>query len=211
MESIAEVRIPDSALAAEATTRIRETAGPVLFDHGRRVFLFGTLVGRCNGVVADPELLYVAALFHDYGLTEALRGSTQRFEMDGADAARDLLLEAGYTYNDARTVWLAIALHTTPAIPGELEPEIALLTAGSETDLLGKHLSVLREESVEAILTRHPRADFEKYYLTMLTEGVKHRPATTFGTRNEDVLARLRTEYSRSDFVESVIHSAWPQ
>ena len=67
---IAGVRIPDSKMAADATDLVRDTASELLFHHSRRVFLFGSLQGTRLGLHADPELLYVGAMFHDLGLTE---------------------------------------------------------------------------------------------------------------------------------------------
>ena len=109
----------------------------MLFQHSRRVYLFGALHARRLGLQPDPELLYVAAMFHDLGLTARYGTSTQRFETDGADAARDFLLEHGVGQSDADKVWLGIALHTTPEVPGRLEPEIAVLAAGVKTDVVG--------------------------------------------------------------------------
>ncbi|MZD04934.1 HD domain-containing protein, partial [Streptomyces sp. SID5785] len=81
-EVIAGVRIPDSALAREATELVRDAASPLLYDHSRRVFLFGALRGREQGIGHDAELLYVGALFHDLGLTEGHRRTDQRFEIE---------------------------------------------------------------------------------------------------------------------------------
>jgi HD superfamily phosphodiesterase len=98
---------------------------------------FGALQGIRRGLQPDLELLYVGAMFHDIGLTDRYRTSALRFEVDGANAAREFLLDRGADEGDARKVWLSIALHTTPNVPEFLEPEIALVTAGVETDVLG--------------------------------------------------------------------------
>src|SRR6478736_5451621 len=95
-EVIAGVRIPDSALAREATELIRDTTNELIFHHSRRVFLFGSLQSRGRGATPDPELLYIAAMFHDTGLVAPYRGTAQRFEMDGADAAREFLISRGH-------------------------------------------------------------------------------------------------------------------
>ncbi len=137
VETIAGISIPDSALVREATEVIRIAEDDVLFHHSRRVFLFGALHGRRLGLQPDPELLYVGAMFHDLGLTARYGTSTQRFEIDGADAARDFLLEHGVRKSDADKVWLGIALHTTPEVTGRLDPETALLAAGVKTDVVG--------------------------------------------------------------------------
>src|SRR5690606_24380662 len=124
-ETVAGVRIPDSALAREATELVREAASPLLFDHSRRVFLWGALRGREQGLSFDAELLYVGAMFHDLGLTERFRRTDQRFEIDGADEARRFLHAHGVTGEAADRVWTAIALHTTPEIPVHMAPEPA--------------------------------------------------------------------------------------
>jgi hypothetical protein len=112
-DSIAGVVIPDTALVREITAFIRDTEDDLLFDHSRRVFLFGVLQGRRRGLQPDLELLYAGAMFHDVGLTEAYRASMLRFEVDGANAARDFLLDHGVGEADARKVWLSIALRPT--------------------------------------------------------------------------------------------------
>ncbi|MCW2550841.1 MAG: hypothetical protein JWR78_622, partial [Mycobacterium sp.] len=77
-ETIAGVTIPDSSLAKDATELIRDTTTELIFHHSRRVFLFGSLQSRQLQISPDPELLYVAALFHDTGLVSPYRGSAQR-------------------------------------------------------------------------------------------------------------------------------------
>ncbi|MFC6086769.1 HD domain-containing protein [Sphaerisporangium aureirubrum] len=210
-ETIAGVAVPDSALAAEATELVREAASPLLFDHSRRVFLFGTLQGRRRGLEPDPELLYVGAMFHDLGLTEAYRRTDQRFEMDGADEARRFLAAHGLPEADVRTVWLAIALHTTPEIPYRLEPEVALVTAGVETDVLGIGYQDLDPADVAAVTAAHPRPGFKERILGAFTEGFKDRPDTTFGTVNSDVLEHFVPGFRHIDFVDVIRASAWPE
>jgi len=210
-ETIADVVIPDSPLAQEATRFIRETSGELLFHHSRRVFLFGTLQGRAQGLAADPELLYVGAMFHDLGLVAAHRRTDQRFEVDGADAARDLVLAHGRSAADARMVWLAIALHTTPGVPEHLDPEIALVTAGVETDVLGLALDRLTPEQLAAVTAAHPRPDFKRRILAAFRDGFAERPDTTFGTVNDDVLAHFDPDFRRTDFADVVLGSAWPE
>src|SRR6185295_11518600 len=150
-DSIAGVVIPDTELVREITAFIRDAENDLLFDHSRRVFLFGALQGRRRGLQPDLELLYVGAMFHDIGLTEPYRASTLRFEVDGADAARDFLLQRGVDEADARKVWLSIALHTTPGVPEFLEPEIALVTAGVETDVMGIGRDDLSPDALQAV------------------------------------------------------------
>ena len=208
---IAGIRVPDSKLADEATELVRDTSPQLLFDHSRRVFLFGSLQGRRLGVVADPELLYVGAMFHDLGLTERYRESTQRFELDGADEARRFLTGHGIDEDSVRKVWTGIALHTTPEVPYRLEPEVALVTAGVETDVLGINLHELAKEDVAGVTAAHPRPDFKRQILAAFTQGFRHRPESTFGTVNGDVLEHFVPGFKHVDFVEVIQGNDWPE
>ncbi|PWI04993.1 diguanylate cyclase [Streptomyces sp. NWU339] len=210
-ETVAGVRIPDSTLAREATELVREAASPLLFDHSRRVFLWGSLRGREQGLQFDPELLYVGAMFHDLGLTERFRRTDQRFEIDGADEARRFLHAHGITGEEADRVWTAIALHTTPEIPLHMAPEIALVTRGVELDVLGIGYHAVSDEQRAAVVEAHPRPDFKNHILAAFTEGIKDRPETTFGNVKADVLAHYVPGFVRGDFVEVIKNSAWPE
>lgn len=210
-ESIAGVAIPDSRLVREATELVRDAGSPLLFNHSRRVYLFGMLQGRRRGLKPDPELLYVGAMFHDLGLTDKYRTKDQRFEVDGADEARRFLMSHGIKEDDATKVWTGIALHTTPGIPEFMAPEIALVTAGVETDVLGIGYQDLPQAEIQAVTAAHPRPDFKRQILAAFTNGFKDRPDTTFGTVNADVLAHFSPGFVRTDFVEVIQNSAWPE
>ncbi|WAC90418.1 HD domain-containing protein [Mycobacterium sp. Aquia_213] len=211
IETIAGIAIPDTALAREATEFVRSAEEDVLFHHSRRTFLFGTLHGRRLGLQPDPELLYVAAMFHDLGLTAHYRTSTQRFEIDGADAARDFLLERGVGQADADRVWLGIALHSTPEVPARLDPETALLAAGVKTDVVGVGREQLAVEAIDAVIAAHPRPDFKSRILAAFNDGMKHRPASTFGTMNDDVLAHFDPTFERVNVVDLILNSSLPE
>jgi HD superfamily phosphodiesterase len=211
IETIAGIAIPDTALVRDVTGFIREAENDLLFNHSRRVFLFGALQGLRRGLQPDLELLYAGAMFHDIGLTERYRTSTDRFEVDGANAARDFLLERGVDEADARKVWLGIALHTTPNVPEFLEPEIALVTAGVETDVLGFGRDDLSAEALESVVAAHPRPDFKRQILQAFADGFGHRPASTFGTVNADVLEHYDPSFVRDDFVEIIRNNSWPE
>jgi HD superfamily phosphodiesterase len=211
VETIADIVIPDTPLVRDVTALIRDAENDLLFDHSRRVFLFGALQGRRRGLQPDLELLYVGAMFHDIGLTAPYRTSALRFEVDGANAARDFLLQHGVDEADARKVWLSIALHTTPNVPEFLEPEIALVTAGVETDVLGIGRGDLTPEALAAVTAAHPRPDFKRRILQAFTDGNKHRPHSTFGNVNADVLAHFDPSFVRDDFVDVILNNTWPE
>lgn len=215
-ETIAGIKIPDTDLALAATALVREAtgddpAGESLFNHCRRVFLWGMLKSQARGLEVDPELAYVGGLFHDLGLTPTYRRTDQRFEIDGADAAYAFLREHGREEGEARDVWLAIALHTTPELPLHLAPEVGVVTLGVETDVLGLDLDEISDEDKNAVVASHPRPDFKRQILRAFNEGMVDRPATTFGTMNDDVLAHFDPSFQRANFVEIIEGNAWPE
>jgi hypothetical protein len=210
-EIIAGITIPDTELVREATALVRRATDDTLFNHSRRVFLWGSLKAAARGLEVDPELAYVGGLFHDLGLTSAYATKDRRFELDGAEAARNFLLEHGRSEQEARDAWLAIALHTTPEVPLHLAPEVAVVTLGVETDVLGFDLDEITDQQRAEVLAAHPRPDFKNRILQAFYEGMADRPDTTFGTMNDDVLAHFDASFTRKNFVEVIQGNAWPE
>jgi hypothetical protein len=209
--TIAGIKIPDSKMARDLTQLIRDTESDLLFHHSTRVYLFGALTGQRKGLTYDPELLYVGAMFHDIGLTKGYRDSQLRFEVDGANAARDFLRSYGIPEASVEIVWDAIALHTTPGIPEHKKPEVALVTAGVEMDVLGFAYDRFTPAQRDAVIEAHPRgADFKNDIIGAFYAGMKHRPDSTFGTVNDDVLAFKDPHFQRTDFCKVILGSAWP-
>jgi hypothetical protein len=207
---IAGVKIPDSKMAREVTQLIRDTESQLLFDHSARVYFWAALTAKRKDLVFDPELLYVGAMFHDVGLTLAYQKSQLRFEVDGANAARDFLRGYGISEKDIETVWIAIALHTTPGIPEHMHPEVALVQAGAGMDVVGRGYDQFTEHQREAVITAYPRAgDFEHGMLEAFYQGMKHRPDTTYGTFNDDVLACKDPSFRRMNLCNAILGSPW--
>jgi hypothetical protein len=211
IDTVAGIRVPDSALAREVTEYIRDVEDDLLFNHSRRVFFFGALQGLRRGLHPDLELLYAAAMFHDLGLTEGYRSSTIRFEVDGANAAREFLAARGLDQAGIDTVWLGIALHTTPGVPEFMAPEVALLQAGVEVDVVGVGREQLSPQELAAVTAAHPRPQFKQRILAAFNDGMKHRPESTFGTMNADVLAHCDATFERVDFVDLILNNSWPE
>jgi HD domain len=208
---VAGVYVPGSRMAAEATELIRDTTSDLVYHHSRRVFFFGALQGRHRGLSFDPELLYIGAMFHDVGLNQEFHGSGRRFEVDSAGEARRFLQERGVPDDSVRRVWTAIALHTTPGVPEFMEPEVALVTAGVEYDVLGIGYHDLDDDARAEVTELHPRPDFKRHIVQAFTDGMAGKPETTFGTVNADVLEHFVPGFRRIDFVDTIEGSAWAE
>jgi hypothetical protein len=202
--TIAGIPIPDSTIAREATEFVLDVSTRLLYDHSRRVFLWASLQGEKRGLDYDPELLYVGAMFHDVGLVEGHRSDHERFEIDGANAARAFLEGHGLPEERVMTVWEAIALHTTPEIPRYKQPEVRLVTLGVEYDVLGLHFADLTPEQRDAVLTAHPRTGFKEGIIEAFSAGMRDKPETTFGTMNTDILEATVPGYERPNFCDYI-------
>jgi len=209
-QTIAGIVIPDSALAKATTEYIRDVESDLLYNHSRRVFLFGALSGQRKQLAYDPELLYVGAMFHDLGLVEGHRTDTERFEVDSANNAKAFMKPFGLSDDDVEQGWLSIALHTTPGVPQHLRPNVALVTAGVEMDVLGIDYAAFPTEQRKAVVHAHPRGEgFKECILCAFANGFKHRPDTTFGTVNADVLVDIDPSFKPLNFVEIIRTSPW--
>jgi hypothetical protein len=208
--TIEGVSVPDSKLCRDITEFVRDTATPLLFHHSSRVFYFGALAGKRRGLQFDAELLYAGAMFHDMGLTPRYSSAAERFEVDGANTARDFLRSRNISAADVDVVWTAIALHTTPGIPQHMHPVIALVTAGVEMDVLGLAYEEFNNSARDAVVQARPRGEkFKENIIQAFYDGIKHKPETTFGNVKADVLADKDPHFTPLNFCRVIRGSAW--
>lgn len=202
--------IPESRLAKAITEYIRDNETELLFNHSSRVYQFGALAGVQRGLKFDRELLYAGAMFHDIGLMPDHASKDERFEVDGAHAARDFLRSHGIPEEDAYTVWTAIALHTTPGVPQHMHPVVALVTAGVEMDVLGLTYGEYSDTERNAVVSTFPRTrNFKEDIIQAFYDGIKHKPDTTFGNVKADVIADKDPHFHRGNFCNVIRCSHW--
>jgi hypothetical protein len=207
---VSGITVPDSKLAKEITEFIRDTESALLFNHSSRVYYFGALAGQRRGLKFDAELLYAGAMFHDIGLVPAYSSDAFRFEVDGANAARNFLRRHKISEQDIDHVWTAIALHTTPGIPQYMHPVVALVTAGVEMDVLGIDYTTFTESDRNAVVEAYPRTvHFKEDILQAFYNGIRHKPETTFGNVKADVLAEKDPHFHRGNFCSVIRNSSW--
>lgn len=205
-----EAAIPDSTLARAVTEFVRDNVTELLFNHSSRVYLFGALAGVHRGLRFDRELLYTGAMFHDLGLMPDHSSAAERFEVDGANAARAFLRSHGISEADIDTVWTAIALHTTPGIPVHMHPVVALVTAGVEMDVLGLTYREYTDVERGAVVSAYPRTEnFKEDIIQAFFDGIRHKPDTTFGNVKADVIADKTPGFVKGNFCSVIRSSPW--
>ena len=203
------IKIPDSKIAREAAELVRQYETEMLYNHSVRVFVFGAMKGIRQNLKFDAELLYIAALFHDLGLVDAYHTDTKRFEVDGADAAREFLRSHGIPDRKADLVWEAIALHTTPGIPQYMRPEIALTNAGVLVDVVGLGYAEYTPEQRGQVITAFPRGDFKNEFIKLQLCSALMKPLTTFGAVNFDYIREQDSTFHRPNACTLIRNAPW--
>jgi hypothetical protein len=172
---VAGIAIVDSKIAKEATKLAQEASPPFLFNHAARTFLFGALIGKASGLKVDHELLYIACILHDIGLTEQFVGDLP-FEIQGAQAASRFLQENGLAKDKSAIVWDGIAMHAS-AIGQFKQPEIALVGAGAGADVVGPDFSVIKKTDVSEVVRAFPRFKFKDEFVKTCADVVRQHPS----------------------------------
>jgi hypothetical protein len=187
LKSVAGVTIPDTALCNAAVDLLEASSPEFLCTHCLRTFVFGSLAVKSLGrTVVDEEAAFCGAVLHDLGLIPAYRGNN-RFEVDGADAARQFCTKHQVPPKRADLIWEAIALHTSPGIAIRLAGEIALVHLGAGLDFLGLGLDQVPPQVVEELLEKYPRMNFKAEFRDLLVEHCRHNPAAQVLTWTDSV------------------------
>ncbi|MFB4280536.1 MULTISPECIES: HD domain-containing protein [unclassified Nonomuraea] len=202
---------PWNDLTRNATRFARDLEEPAIFNHSMRTYLYGRLIGERQdlrpGRDYDDELLFLACVLHDTGLSEPGDGD-QRFDLDGADLAADFLTAEGVPPEKVEVVWDAIALHLSPEIALRKRPEIALVTAGAGFDLGAAEpaLPPGYADEIHAVLPRlHAAAVLHDAIVGQAL--VKPRKAPPFSVPGE--LVRQATRRTWPTWRELTGNSAW--
>ena len=171
---------PAGEIARASYERAEDVSSPGLLGHCMRTWLFGELAAESDGIEHDEELLYVACMLHDLGLTDAHRGVDPRahcFAVEGAFAAEDFLAARAWAPARTEAVAEAIALHINVTVPPERHgAEAHLLNVGAGIDVAARGLWRLPRPLVTEVLSRHPRDGFTEEFIGLLEEQARARP-----------------------------------
>lgn len=176
---IAGVTVPYTALVARAMEKMRALSEPYLFNHAVRSWLFAVQLAELQGVSYDEEVVAVASLLHDVGLTEEYQGK-RRFEVEGADAARALAKAGGTDDRRAQLIWYCVALNATLSISPYAEPEVGVCTAGAGADFAGLLYERIPPMDAARILAAFPSLQMKRQLKENLCGVAQARPETTY-------------------------------
>jgi hypothetical protein len=206
----AGIKVPDTTLVRDAIDLSRSLSEPYLFNHVMRSWLFGILLSEDAELPPDFELLAVAAVLHDLGLTDRY-AAENRFEVDGANAARTFLKDHGISIPQMQVVWDAIALHTTPTIALHKEPEVVMTHSGIAVDVLGAGLDRIPQDKQRAILAEFPRLTFKNQFQVCLSDVVRLKPSTTIDNILRDFGIRHVEGFMPPNFADLVANAPFSE
>jgi hypothetical protein len=166
---------PDTRLCRDATELVREASPEHLFNHCLRSWHFAALLAERDAVRHDAEVLYLGTIMHDIGLVHGLREPV-RFEVTGANHAREELTARGLEPGRAAIVWDLIALHTSVGIAEHAGPEVALAHMGISVDVVGRWAEDIAPDELDAVLRIAPRAGFDEDFLPLVAQHVAANP-----------------------------------
>jgi hypothetical protein len=198
---LAGIKVVDTPLVRDAIDLAKSSSEPYLFNHAMRSWLFGVMIAEAVKPAPDPELLGVSVVLHDLGLTDRY-SAQQRFEIDGANAARAFLKGRGISAQQIQLVWDAIALHTTRSIALHKEPEVAMTHSGIAVDVIGAGLDLIPQEKVLAVLTEFPRLAMKRQFQDCLCSIIRRKPATSYDNFLRDIGIRYVEGFTAPSFAD---------
>ena len=203
--SSSHTRLPDTEHCRAAIEYARTVSDRFLFHHVMRSAILADSIGQDLGIKYDRELLCVSAVLHDLGLTK-LAPVQARFEIEGADLAKDFLAKRGMREREVEIVWDAIALHTTAEIPSRKCSEIALCQMGIAADLGLAPPEVVSREMVHDVLTAYPWLDMHESLVTTLVGLFQKNPKSASSNAVADVCERRIPGFKRFNLCDHLMN-----
>lgn len=200
--------LPDTPAAQAALETVRRLESAPIANHSIRSYLFGMLLAQHRRITDfDPLLLFFSCVLHDIGLT-VVGNRAQRFEVDGADVAVELLAEHGFSVADRGTVWEAIALHTSAGIAERRGPVTELTRRGVGLDF-GRDTDCVSDDQARAIHAAYPRLSLEREITDVIVTQSRERPEKAPRYSIAAELLRERTAAGITSLEQGAALSRW--
>jgi hypothetical protein len=171
--------VPDTAACRSALDVATEYCSPALLNHSVRAYVWAAHMGTARGIAFDPELLYVAALLHDFGLLEPFDSHRLPFEIGGGHVAAVFAAGAGWPAVRRARVAEVIVAHMADSVDAAADPEGYLLECSTAFDISGRAPEDFPVELREEVLARYPRLDLATQFLACFEDQARRKPDST--------------------------------
>lgn len=200
---ISGIEVADTPVVNRALEVASAHMAPYLYNHVVRSWLFSAAIAEARRDVYDAEVLAVSAILHDIGLTKEFSGPL-RFEVEGANFARELALEFGMDGRRAQLIWDSIALNSTPSICAHKEREAELCTLGVGLDWGGWGYDSFSPDIMARVIRDFPRLRMKVAFSRDVCAICERQPETTFDTFARDFGARFVPGYKSASAVDAL-------
>ena len=207
---IAGVRVTDTPVITAAIEYARRISEPYLFNHAMRSWLFAAVIARKKGIENDQEVVALGTILHDIGLTASVSGPN-RFEVNGANAARSFISGKGLSDRRAQLIWDLVALNSTPSLALHKEPEVAVGTMGIGLDFGGFGLEVLPAGDAERILGAFPRLKMKQGFTDACCRLIVAKPETSYDNFLHDFGERFVPGYKAASTVDMLLNAPFAE
>ncbi|KAK5449440.1 hypothetical protein LTS15_008984 [Exophiala xenobiotica] len=205
---VAGVTVPDTPLITKAIEYVRQYSTDDTFNHIIRSFLLGFVIADKVLPERDREVHAITAIMHDLGFPighpphSEIITKDKRFEVDGANAARNFLRREAPEWDKHRLqlAWDAIALHTIGTIVFEKEPEVQACSYGIWADFQGPDRvsgGLLTWDEYDPIVKEYPRLGLMKGLKANMCHICELKPQTTYDNTVGEWGDRYVEGYSR--------------
>jgi hypothetical protein len=174
---LGRIRIPDTSAAKEAEGVCSQQRPRYLINHCYRTFMWASLLAAHERRHYDEEMLYIASLLHDTGLSQATSppvGPTC-FTLVGAEHVRACSRANGVGEERWRQAAGAITLHMNLRVTPDDGVESYLLTFGTQLDAIGAGYRRIPPATRARVLDRYPRdAGIKEGFSALFKEQARH-------------------------------------
>lgn len=167
---------PPSAAAALSLEVAREWCSPDLLNHSLRSWVFARTLGDSLGLAYDAELLYVASLLHDVGVTDHFDSHAIPFETAGGAVGWVFAAGAGWPAARRTRVLEVIERHMWTEVDPAMDAEGHLLEVATSLDVAGVGFEKWDDELVRALTARLPRGAFSATFAASIHEQALRKP-----------------------------------
>jgi hypothetical protein len=208
--NLAGIQVPATPVIDQSIEYARQKCEPYLFNHVVRSWLFAERIGQLKKLEYDAEVVAVGTLLHDITLNKAFVGP-RRFEVEGADIARNFAAGIGFEKRRAQLIWDSVALNSTPSIGLYKEAEVALCTTGICLDVVGLEFELIPPDEMKAIIETFPRLQMKSKMTYCFCNIARSHPETTYDNFIRDFGERFVPGYRAPSSVDFVMHAPFSE
>ncbi|MGY1714176.1 HD domain-containing protein [Geodermatophilus sp. SYSU D01106] len=177
--------LPDTPACRLAREVVAEFSSPALVNHCLRSYLWAADHAGRHGIAFDDELLFVAAMVHDLGLSPVFDSATLPFEDAGGAVGWVFAAGAGWPVPRRRRVAEIVVAHMAPEVDVAVDPEGHLLELATGLDISGRDPAAWPADLRAAVLAEYPRLGLIDEFVACFTDQARRKPDSLAGRFTE--------------------------